>query len=531
MIRSGAMYFVDFAGSGCAATRMFLYCVSTSRPVWHLRATLHETQPAEWPAMLHFLVAMLLIIALSINAHGEPRSATLAAAASTGESKPTGLQSGAPLIATGQFGVVTVEERTATIIIPRRRSGVGVPPPFLASASSIPAGILRGRDMFGTVYRFAPIVKGQLIETEGFGEATVGAWWNNGNTLGDMKLRTYLVGSASDFSVDGQADLHSQPYLRNREAPDLHGPDCLVRANGLASQGSGFRGERLRFFQIPGTAVVLLSGAGPQAGQFGIYDHATTQLSDISILQCINGIDCRVNDSRLSKIAIAGVAKDGLRISGPGTYLDDCHVWGADRAAVFETTAQATNCYFEAARIGTHILPTGASTRINGLHIGPGTCSYRGVLIEANSCEIVGLWGTVRSAIAGAPDIAGLEIKPGLTNIVIQGKLAVGDQSTGVILRGHRNVVRLVGGWSKSNPTLVRVVEPVTGCTLDITGGGSGGTVLDLSASGLDKKNGLGNDFNLKWGGAATRVIYPGGGTKFNLATGTQLTVDGVLQH
>ena len=117
------------------------------------------------------------------------------------------------------------------------------------------------------------------------------------------------------------------------------------------------RGERLEFFQIPGTAIVLKGGGGPQAGAYGIYDNQVTRLSDVLISQAINGIDDAVGDSRLDKIGIAGIVKDGLTISGSGTQVYDAHVSGADRAAVFKTAVIATDCYFEAARIGLDLRP------------------------------------------------------------------------------------------------------------------------------------------------------------------------------
>jgi hypothetical protein len=76
----------------------------------------------------------------------------------------------------------------------------------------------------------------------------------------------------------------------------------------------------------------------------------------------------------------------------------------------------------------------------------------------------------------------------------------------------------------------VRVAEAITGSTVELRGAGDGGTVLDLSASGLDRVVGLGNEFKIKWSGTAKRVIYPGGGGIYNLAPGTQLWIDGRLQ-
>ena len=166
-------------------------------------------------------------------------------------------------------------------------------------------------------------MKGQLIKSEGYDSGKVGTWWNNGNKDGDLSLKSMLCPSARNFTVDGQAGLRNQPY----SVPGDLGRGYPRRADGLCVQGTGFTGEHLRFFQIPGTAVVLKPGAGKQAGAMGIYDYQTTRLDDITVLNSVAGIDCQVVDARLSRIAIAGVAQDGIVNSGPGAYIDDCHVW------------------------------------------------------------------------------------------------------------------------------------------------------------------------------------------------------------
>src|SRR5262249_8099849 len=148
--------------------------------------------------------------------------------------------------------------------------------------------------------------------------------------------------------------------------------------------------------------------------------------------------------------------------------------------------------YHEAARIGTHIVPGAEGTQIVGLNIGPATCWQRGVKIEAHGCSIIGIHGSVQAETPAHPDIAGVEITPGLVNEVVEGALVVeGDGSDALILRGHRNKIDLKGGWNKpANATFVRVAEAVTGCTVELRGAGDNGTVLDLSASGLDRVNG-----------------------------------------
>jgi hypothetical protein len=308
--------------------------------------------------------------------------------------------------------------------------------------------------------------------------------------------------------------------------------DTPHRADGLCVQGSGFCGERLRFYQVPGTALRLKGGRGKQGGPFGIYDNIINELNDIWVSQAIGGIVVEAGDTKLHAIYISGIVRDGLTISGPGTVVDVDHIYGADRGVVVTQEAEFHTAYHEASRIGTHILATATGTRFDGLNIGPATCRERGVKIEAHGCTIRGLHGMVMAESVAHPDIAGVEIMPKLIGQVIEGALTVdGDGSDALIFRGHRNKVDLKGGWNKrTNATFVRVAEAVTGSTVELRGVGDGGTVLDLSASNLDRVDGRGNEFKIKWSGTAKRVVYPGGGAIYNLAPGTQLWIDGQLQ-
>ena len=429
-----------------------------------------------------------------------------------------------------------------TLVIPRQRiiprernkAETGVPAPYGGKAVSQPGGWLRGEDRFGTVLRFAPNVRGSLIQTEDFGEGRVGGYWNDGNTQGDTNLRANLCSMATDFTVDGRAEIRAYPwsYTEWAKKPDPHGPDFPVRADGLLVQGNGFVGERLRFYQIPGTALRLKTCRSEQAGPFGIYDHFNDELNWVWVSHAVNGIVVEAGDAKLHAIYISGIIRDGLTMSGPGSVVELDHICGADRAAVVTQPAEFHTVYHEAARIGTDIMPGADGTRIDDINIGPGTCWQRGIKIQANGCTVNGLHGTVKAESPEQPDIAGVEIMPRLLNQVITGELVVdGDGSTALILRGHRGKIDLKGGWNKRvNATFVRVAEAVTGSTVELRGGGDGGTVLDLSASNLDRVDGQGNEFKIKWSGNAKRVIYPGGGTIYNLAVGTQLWIDGRLQ-
>ncbi len=423
-----------------------------------------------------------------------------------------------------------VKNYSATVVIPQH-SGESVPPPFQATEPQIPAGTLVGKGDTQSVLRFAASVTGQLIKTEGYGEGHVGGWWNNNNRDGDLTLRSVLRPCFSGFAVDGQADFRSYPYA----VSGAHGQHFVWRADGLCIQAAGFSGDHLRLFQIPGTAIVLRgANMSGQSGAPSIFDGFKPRLDYITISQAINGIDNSVGDSRLAHINITGVVKDGLILSGPGTHVTDCHVYGATRSCVISTAVVVNDCYFEAARVGTHILAGSQFTRIDGLDFGPGTCWYRGLLIESNSVDITGLRGQTAGVKEGNTDIAGVELTTLRSNVNVEGQILVSTGAIGIIVRGTRNRIKVDAGWG-TNPQgiAVKVAEAVKQTQIECSGGGTGGTMLDLSESALDKWSGNGNVFRVyppSWGGASVPVVYPGGGTKFKLAAGTEVWIDGVLQ-
>ncbi len=423
----------------------------------------------------------------------------------------------------------------STIIIPRQNPAVAVPAPFGATQPAYPGGELAGSGQFQSVLRFDPQITGQLIKTENFGDGTAGRFWNNNNHGGDTTQHGNQCSSAHDFTVDGRAEFRPYPagYTAAHPKPDIHGPDMPQRADGLSTEGNGFYASNLRFYNIPGTAVVVKQAKGGQDGFYGPWDMQLNVFDNINVGQAINGMQVDCSDVKLSRIFITAIAHDGLIVTGPGTRIDTTHIEGCDRDAVFDTLVIARGCYHEAARIGTDILPHAFGTRIDGLDIGPHTCWERGVRINANRCTITGLTGSVAAQSATHPDVAGVEIMWDKASLeFIEGMLMMTGEATGVIFRGHHNELHLRGGWDgTANATFVRVASPITTCKLDITCGGNGGTVLDLSASGLDKTNGLGNEITIRCAGTATPVLYPGGGTKFNLAPGSEVTINGVQQR
>lgn len=428
------------------------------------------------------------------------------------------------------IGVHTFQD---TLVIPQHRGdmGQGVPPPYLAAdAYSLPSGRLSGEDVCGTVFRF-PGVKGQLIKTEYYGTGRAGNFWQIDNKFGNLDHRGVLCASATDFCVDGCAEIRGGPfgYPSWAPKPDPHGPDFKPYADGLCMEGAGNIAQRLRFYQIPGTAVRIIGGVEApteQTGAAGIYDEWGSHVDSINIKSAHKGLEFLVGDSTANNIFVDSVITDGIVFGSSGGMLSNVHVAGADRSVVFTYPCQATNIYAEAARIGTHIKANGV--RINGLEMGPATCSWRGVLIEGYYNHITGLHGNVSPN--ASPPAACVEIsQTALVGNNIQGTLGINGNETGVIFRGHRSKIILQGDIGSTDPsaTFLKVVGATTGNAFEIFAWMNGGILVDLH----DYVSGGGDVFNIKVNRTGGTVVrYPGGGTTYNLGSGTKVYINGDLQ-
>ncbi len=447
------------------------------------------------------------------------------------------------VLTTYSEGVHEIDE-TITIRRQRNSMGVGVGPPFLAVSNSLPGGYLRGADKDGTVLRFATSVTDAFIETENYGLPIAGTFWNDNNTQGDTDLRASLAATIEKLTIDGRALLHPYPYAYNTTPPDLYGPDYVPLCDGIHVQGSHLIRD-VHLFQIPGTAIHTKGGNGSQGGAYGIYDSVAPKIQNTSIFSAHYGMIIETGDSKVTDCTITQVVKDGIVVNsgGSGSKFNEIHVVGADRGMVCNSQIEATTIYIEAARIGTLLAaaaggnPGAHGTTIQGLNIGPATCWGRAASVQANGCKIYNIRGTVRAEDGTYTDIAGAEVGSGCLNTEITGQLAIEVNDTddttskGVIYEGDLGYVKLTGGWNgTTGATFVKVPSTITGNTFDIQGIGDGGTVLDFTDSDLDADNGLGNEFNVRWSGSATKVRYPGGGTVYNLAAGNRLWINGVLQ-
>lgn len=439
---------------------------------------------------------------------------------------------------------IGVYAKNDTVTIPRQRTdmGLGVSASYLSGNPgalppySLPGGELSGNTCFSTILKFPNTITGALIKTEGYGLSTTGGNWNHNNTSGDLSLKANLGSHCHDFGVDGSAVIRDGGYAYNEwwTAPDVTGPDFVLKADGLQAQGADFRAERLSFFSIPGAAMRLLGGNGSRSGSTGFYDDIVPRIDDISIHRCMYGIIQGMGDCKMTNIWIAGCIKDGLVLNSPTAVLN-AHCWGMDRGCVINSTSELTQCYFEAARIGLQVSSGASGSRITGLNIGPATTFYRCIKIDTSGTDISGIIGTVRAPDATWTDIAGCEIASGVVHNRIQGSMVLnGDGAKGVILRGTSNEIDLIGGWNVtlSTGTYVEVLENPLRSKITIRGKGTGGIVLDLSTTTLDSIDGQGLEIDICWNGTPTTMVkYPGGGTDYNLTTGTTLRINGVLQE
>lgn len=411
------------------------------------------------------------------------------------------------------------------LTIPRKNTGIGRgdPPNALQSNYALPTSNISGRDWDSTVLYFPDTVTGCLLSTELYGTDLTSYYWNDDNIFGTAGKKHVLCGYAENFTIDGRALLVNYPYA----VSGVFGTDAPHRADGLGVQGYGFFGRKLRFFQIPGYAIVTRGGDTSQGGAFGIYDNRDTRFETIQISQSYGGIYNTHNDARFTGLTIVNVVHEGFYNNGPGTRIHDLHVYGGTTGCYCTAQTKGFDWYNEACFTGTHFAPGSAGSSVVGLDIGPGTVAERGVYIDSSQISIKGLDGLV----ASGEDVAGFELTSTQTDCDIEGRLEVAGDSIGGIVRGHHNSVDIRFYKIPSAGTGIYLAETGTGHTIKIRGYvESGGTVLDLSATTLHSTNGLGNVFDLKVNGTA-KIKYPnGGGSTYNLAAGNYLYINGALQ-
>lgn len=414
----------------------------------------------------------------------------------------------------------TYLNQDATIVIPRQSATVQTPGPWQMNDKSQPqrpGGLLAGKGVTQTVYVFDPSVKDALIKTEGFGTGKVGRYWNQNNTDGDKSLKCNLLSIARDFTVDGRAEFRPYPMgpapgWPQPPAKDIHGQDYPWRADGVCMQGSGNRAERLRLFNIPGTGLVIRSGAGSQAGFYGLWDECYTIVDDVRVTQAINGVDIAITDAKLSRLWVDNVAKEGAILDLNGGYLNTDHICGADVGCRIKSEIHATDCYHESARIGTIIEAGAHGCDFKGLNIGPGTCTEFGVQVFSNNNDI-DCSGGVRKGAVGLLDA-------GHSNTT-KAKFYIADGGVGARIQGNASelnlrTVQLAGG------TALEVVGPINGWEIKLRIQGYNNPV----ALNVTKMTGTGNVF---------RIVSLGDKLSMKnvvgvLPPGNELWVDGVLQ-
>lgn len=416
-----------------------------------------------------------------------------------------------------------VQVRASGDVIRRQRSRPQVPPPYGGFQLSMPADIFSGSDQFGTVLRY-PTATGQLIRTEDYNTG-VSLYWNDDNKQGDTSLRSVLCPYVHDFTFDGNAQLETYPF----GVSGIHGTGAVFRADGLCMQGSGMRIERVHAHDVPGTAFKLLGGSGTQAGQFGIYDGLETRMRNCSVLRAMNGVYCGVGDARLEHLNIVNVVSDGLTLAAAGAEVSDVHAFGADRACVITAACKISNSYLEAARIGTDI-QVSEGVRISGLDIGPGTCWYRGVLVSGANHRITDITNYVTGVTT---DVAGVELAEFSSQCLVTGTISAFGSSRAVKVQGDRHTISLEGGGAVGpNARMVEVTGLLNRSEIKVRGYLDGSAVaVDLSAW-----TGFGLKVEIWWDGSSgTRpILYPGGGTSFNLQTtpnvGNEVRINNILQ-
>lgn len=434
------------------------------------------------------------------------------------------------LIATGAYPAdygVGLKARSSTITLKAQDPTIAVPGPWqpngVASKMQYRSQALRGAGTLRTALVFDPSITGRLVQTEHFG--TAGQYWNQNNTAGDTALRHVLSPVVADISIDGCGEFRPYPFTYTEfwKKPDVHGPDMPVRADGVCLQGSGVRLERLKLFNIPGTAIIARSGVGDQAGFLGFYDCEIPTLDDVRIFQAINGVDWRCGDGKISRLWVYCVSHVGLTIDAPGTYCATTHVCGADIGCRVVTESFFRDAYHESSRIGTILEANAHGCRFDGLNFGPGTnreCSLR---VLSNGNRIRGITGGVGDPAKTNPAIVGIDAQGAYNNY--EGNLRIESNCVGARITNDNGTIDL-GTFQPHGGTAIKVVGAIKNWTVRVcVQAYEDAVALDMS----DMIDGGNNQFHVT-GGPVVKVIYPGGAETFTPAAATVLTINGANQ-
>lgn len=407
---------------------------------------------------------------------------------------------------------MTVSTHTTSYTVPRATEKL--PPPYLGTQPQVPHTAWVGTNENKSLDIFTSAVTDWMVRNSFYD--TAGYHWNNNGKLGDTSLTPVLCAIVGNRTIDGQGGLPPYPYNSGT-------PPTPWRADGVVLKGRGVRAFDLTLFQIPGTALVMQDGTGPQAGVFSAFEQLA-RADNITITQAIHGLRCQCLDAKLSKLWIGGIEQDGLTLDAPNITVTDSHIAGADVGCRVKQIAQLSGTnYHEASRIGTLVEPAAHGTTCQSLYIGPNTCWEVGLQIQCNGCEFRRVAGTV------AGDAIGVDVAATTITNEVRAAFMVLSGGVGVRFGGTLQSISF-RGWVRGGSKGV-VVLPCTGCDVDIHAMDywEGGTALDLSQSGLNSSNGKGNVFKV-WTEHSANIIYPGGGTTYNLAAGNEVWLNGVKQ-
>jgi len=417
---------------------------------------------------------------------------------------------------------------TEKIVIPRRRSRVHSPGPYQATwAQQKPAGRLHGADREGSVLIFDTAITGALIETEGY-DGSVARWWNADDPT------NVLCATIERLTILGQAELRAYPY----NFDTVNGKQHPLRAAGIRTKGMGGRVIDVSLHQIPGWAIYFASPGGANSSAYSVLDKSTHIVDNVNISHAVNGIysDAGLSDSKIRGSEIQQIALDGLVVHGG--VVQDMHIWGCDRSTVVISPTTFKNNYLEAARIGCYFASTAGGSHSIGHNIGPATCWEHGIYADSR-ITVEGLYGTVLSGAVG------VELADFTSHHKVVGELAIPNGAKGVVVRAHTSRVDLLFASVSGTSIVCKIhssLNPgysnfqLNRLDVRLTGYSATGTVLDLTNSELEINSRLGEAYHNVFRiynstNNANQILYPGGGTTYNLKPGNHIFINDSAVH
>ena len=359
-----------------------------------------------------------------------------------------------------------------TTVIPRFHDGENFP----------------ARNLEGGVYVGTPETVGAVVVSQDYNKPM--DQWTGGTYGSDGKRDTskapaWLNGRVDNVTIDGRGGI-------SRLNPSVY-PDG-VTYDGIILNGNGYRVDRLRVFDVPGTAGVFKRVVRNRWGPPKLWDQGNTILSNLTALAVLRGFDLQFVDGQVRNINVSAFRDWGVKVHHAIMY-SQVHTWGGRGPGIWQSgvRCQGSQLYAESGPVGIKI--DGGGNRLTQIYTH--TCWVNDVDLNGS--------GNHLSDFEFRVDKLGVAID-GQYNTLTDGEVEAKNGTVGIQVGGNggngltiRNVS--LSMWGQSEAIGFTTDVKLSNCDLDflIVGGAVG---VDLTGPNGESRIGWGNTINIRRSGS-----------------------------